>query len=143
MNNPDSTGVGPVPFNTRDGVRMSTALTYLDPARHRLNLTVRGGASVRRVLFEGNRAVGVEVESGGERFSVEGGQIVLAAGGIATPQLLMLSGIGPAEHISNLGIPMLRDLPGVGRNLRDHPMFSLELRTKAGFQLDTSGPGCK
>ena len=140
MNNPDSTGVGPVPFNTREGVRMSTALTYLDPSRHRLNLTVRGSVLAARVLFEGSRAVGVEVESGGQRFSVEGNQIVLAAGGIATPQLLMLSGLGPAEHLSSHGIPVVRDLPGVGQNLRDHPMFTLELQAKAGFRLDLTGP---
>ena len=140
MNNPDSSGVGPVPFNTRDGVRMSTALTYLDPARHRLNLTVRGSALVRRVLFEGNRAVGVEVESGEERFSVRGSLIVLAAGGIATPQLLMLSGVGPAGHISSHGIPVVHDIPGVGQNLRDHPMFNLELEAHEGFNLDSSGP---
>ena len=140
MNNPDSTGVGPVPFNTRDGIRMSTALTYLDPSRHRMNLTVRGGALVRRLVFDGNRAVGVEAESDGERFSVRGNLIVLAAGGIATPQLLMLSGVGPASHISNHGIPVVQDLPGVGQNLRDHPMFNLELETREGFELDPSGP---
>ena len=140
MNNPDSTGVGPVPFNTREGVRMSTALTYLDPARHRLNLTVKGGALARRVLFEDGRAVGVEVESGGDRFEVYGDQTVLAAGGIATPQLLMLSGIGPADQLSSHGIPVVRDLPGVGRNLRDHPMFCLEFRTKQGVRLDLTGP---
>ena len=140
MNNPDSTGAGPVPFNTRDGVRMSTALTYLDPSRHRLNLTVRGGALARRVLFEGNKAVGVEVESGGERFPVYGDQILLAAGGIATPQLLMLSGIGPAGHLSSHGISLVCDLPGVGQNLRDHPMFCLELQTRHSFALDPAGP---
>ena len=140
MNNPDSTGVGPAPFNTRDGVRMSAALTYLDPSRHRLNLTVRGGALVRRVLFQGSKATGVEVESGGQRFSAQGDQIALAAGGIATPQLLMLSGIGPAKHLSGVGIPVFRDLPGVGQNLRDHPMFTLELKTRDGFSLDLAGP---
>ena len=140
MNNPESTGVGPVPFNTRDGVRMSTALTYLDPSRHRMNLTVRGSAPVRRVIFDGPRAVGVEVESGEERFSVRSDLIVLAAGGIATPQLLMLSGVGPASHISGHGIQVVQDLPGVGQNLRDHPMFNLELETKDGFELDPSGP---
>ena len=69
-----------------------------------------------------------------------GNLIVLAAGGIATPQLLMPSGVGPASHISSHGIPVVQDLPGVGQNLRDHPMFNLELETKEEFKLDPSGP---
>ncbi len=112
MNNPDSTGVGPIPMNNPNGIRMSTGLTYINPYRHRLNLTVRGNVLVRRVLFDGTRATGVEVESGGETFTVEAGQIVLSAGAIASPQILMLSGVGPAEHLTSLGIPVVHDLPG-------------------------------
>ncbi len=140
MNHPDSTGVGPVPVNNLNGIRMSAALTYLEQARHRLNLTVRPNVTVRRVIIEDGVAVGVEVESGGERFTVEGAEIVLAAGGIASPQLLMLSGVGPAEHLRSLGIPVVQDLPGVGQNMRDHPLVSVELRVKEGVSLDTSGP---
>lgn len=120
-NHPDSTGIAPVPMNNRNGVRVSTALAYLDQARHRLNLTVRANVAVTRILFESNRAVGVEAESGGERFTVEGDQIVLSAGAIASPQLLLLSGVGPSEHLRGLGIDVVQDLPGVGQNLRDHP----------------------
>ena len=69
QNHPESTGVGPRPLNNIDGVRMSTALTYLSQVRHRLNLTVRGGVMVHSILFEGKRAVGVEAESGGETFT--------------------------------------------------------------------------
>ena len=72
MNHPDATGVGPFPLNNPDGVRMSTALAYLEPCRHRLNLTVRGDVLARRVLFDGKRATGVAVESKGESFVVEG-----------------------------------------------------------------------
>ncbi len=140
MNNPDSTGVGPVPVNTSNGIRMNTALTYLDPARHRLNLTVKANVLTRRVLFQGDRATGVEVESDGERFAVEADQVVLAAGGIASPQLLMLSGVGPVDHLREMGIPLVRDLPGVGQNLRDHPLVTVELAVKEGVHLDVNGP---
>ena len=121
QNHPDATGIGPKPMNNRDGVRMSTALAYLDQARHRLNLTIKGNVTVTRILFQGNRAVGVEAESGGERFSVEGDQIVVSAGAIASPHLLMLSGVGPAENLTDLGIDVVHDMAGVGQNLRDHP----------------------
>ncbi len=128
QNHPEATGIGPAPVNNRDGVRVSTALAYLDQARHRLNLTIRANVTARRILFDSGRAVGVEVESGGERVTVEGDQIVLSAGGIASPQLLMLSGIGPAEHLRSLGIDVIHDLSGVGHNLRDHPMALILFR---------------
>ena len=140
MNNPDSTGTGAVPMNNPDGIRMSAALAYLNPNRHRLNLTVKAGVSARRVVFEGGRAVGVEVESGGETFTVEGSEIVLCAGGIASPQLLLLSGVGPAGDLRDLGIPVVKDLPGVGRNLRDHPLVNIELEPKDGVKLATTEP---
>ena len=110
MNHPDSTGVGPIPLNNANGIRMNTALTYLDPTRHRLNLTVKGDVVVRRILFEGDRATGVEVDSGSQRFTVEGQEIVLTAGAIASPQLLMVSGVGPADHLRALRIPVIADL---------------------------------
>ena len=128
QNHPEATGIGPTPVNNRDGVRISTALAYLDQARHRLNLTIRANAMARRIVFDGGRAVAVESESGGERFTVQGEQIVLSAGGIASPQILMLSGVGPAEHLRSLGIDVVHDLPGVGQNLRDHPMAMILLR---------------
>ena len=98
QNHPESTGVSPRARNTIDGVRISMAMAYLDPARHRVNLTIKGGIRARRILFEGRRAVGVEVESGGERFTVEGAQIILSSGAIGSPHLLLLSGVGPAAH---------------------------------------------
>ena len=132
MNNPDSGGVGPVPMNNPNGIRMSTGLTYINPNRHRLNLTVRGNVLVRRIMFAGNRAAGVEVESGEEIFQVESEQIVLSAGAIASPQILMLSGVGPAEHLRSLGIPVVHDSPGVGKNFRDHPADAGEGRIPPG-----------
>ena len=132
FNHPDSTGVSPRARNTVDGIRISTALAYLDPARHRLNLNIRGDVMVRRVLFEGTRAVGVEAESGGERFTVQGDQIVLSGGAIGSPQLLLLSGVGPADHLKEMRIGLVHDLPGVGQNLRDHPGACALFRATGG-----------
>ncbi|MCH8309832.1 MAG: GMC family oxidoreductase N-terminal domain-containing protein, partial [Chloroflexi bacterium] len=120
-NHPDATGVGPYPLNNPEGIRWSTAIGYLGMARHRLNLTIRPNCTTRRVLFDGKRATGVEVESDGELFTVEGEEIILSAGPIGSPHLLMLSGIGPADHLAEHGISLVNDLPGVGQNLRDHP----------------------
>ena len=126
QNHPDSNGIAMRPLNNIDGVRMSTALTYLRPASHRLNLTCRGDVTVHRILFDGKRAVGVAAESGGETFTVEGDNVILSSGAIASPQALMLSGVGPADHLGSFGIPVVHDLPGVGENLRDHPaVFTL------------------
>ena len=132
-NHPESDGVGPTPFNNLDGVRMNTALTYINPSRQRLNLTLRANVVANRILFDGKRAIGVEVESGGETFVVSGREIVLSAGAIKSPQLLMLSGVGPPAHLGSLGIPLVHELPGVGQNLRDHPLVQVRLRLKEGF----------
>ena len=139
-NNPDSVGVGPFPMNNPNGVRMSTSLTYIAGSRHRLNMTIRGNVLVRRILFEGNKAVGVEAESGGEVFTVDAEQIVLSAGAIASPQILMLSGVGPADHLRGHGIPVVKDSPGVGQNLRDHPLVALRVSVKPDFPLDPDAP---
>ena len=139
QNHPESTGVSPRARNTINGVRMSMALNYLDLARHRLNLTVRAGVTARRVLFDGNRAVGIEAESGGEVFTVEAEQIVVSSGAIASPQLLMLSGIGPSDHLRSFGIPVVLDSPGVGKNLRDHPSAAVIFRA-AGDRPDLQAP---
>ena len=140
MNNPDSGGIGPLPMNNPEGVRMSTALSYLNPQRHRLNLTIRANVTVRRVIFDGNRTIGVEVESGGEVFTLEGNEVILSAGAIASPQLLMLSGVGPQEHLLSLGIPVVYDSPGVGQNLRDHPNIRVPLEVHDDFPMDPKAP---
>ncbi len=126
MNHPESTGVGFFPFNRIDDVRMSTAITYLAMARERLNLTVKADVLVHRIEFERGRAVAVVAESGGETFRLGADEIILSGGAINSPQLLMLSGIGPSEHLSDLDIPVVLDLPGVGQNLRDHPLLVME-----------------
>ena len=140
MNHPESTGVSPRTENNLDGVRMSTALTYADPSRLRLNLTIRANVLATRILFTGNRATGVEIESGGEMFTVEGEQIILSAGAVSSPQLLMLSGVGPVEHLRSLGIQLQRDLPGVGQNMRDHPLVGMQVRVKESFTPDAKAP---
>ena len=125
MNGPDTSGVGPRPLNNVDSMRISTFIAYLRPAMHRLNLTIKGNANVRRVLFEGKRAVGVEVESGGEVFRVHGSEIILSGGAMGSPFVLLHSGVGPASELESLGIPVVHDLPGVGENLRDHPSVQM------------------
>lgn len=139
-NHPESTGVGPHALNNPGGIRWSTAIGYLDPARHRLNLTIRGNCLVHRILFERRRAVGVEVESGGTLFAVHGGEILLCGGAIGSPQILLQSGIGAAAHLEEVGIPALLDLPGVGQNLRCHPQVSAVVKTKAGVPVDGRAP---
>ena len=143
MNGPESGGIGAMPMNNPDGIRMSTALTHLNPARHRLNLTIRSQALTRRILFEGTRAVGVEVESGGEVFSIAGKEIVLSAGGLKSPHLLLLSGVGPAEQLHRVGIPLVHHLPGVGKNLRNHPIASVSMRVKEGVTLMPDNRGTR
>ncbi len=140
LNGPDSAGIGAIPMNNRDGVRMSTAITHLNPVRHRLNLTVKGNVFVRRVLFDSGstgspRTVGVEVESGGEIFTVEADQVVLSAGALKSPHMLMLSGIGPRDQLDEFGIPVIHESPGVGQNLFNHPMGNVTFRVKDHVQL--------
>ncbi len=139
-NDPNSTGVGPIPLNNPDGIRWSTAIGYLMPNRHRLNLTIRHSCMIEKLLFEGNRCVGVEVESGGERFRVYGKEIILSAGAVGSPQILMLSGVGPKKQLKELDIPVIHDLPGVGQNLRDHPMIFVSWSVKPDYKQDPYAP---
>ena len=135
LNGPDSAGIGAIPMNNRGGVRMSTAITHLNPVRSRLNLTVKGGALVRRVIFDGTAVAGVEAESGGEIFTLAADNVVLCAGALKSPHLLMLSGIGPREQLAEFGIPVVHESPGVGQNLFNHPMGNVTFRVKDGVEL--------
>ncbi len=129
-------GVGVAPSNNIDGVRMSTALTHLAPMRHHLNLTVRGRVFARKILIENGRAVGVEAESGGKVFRIAADRVVLSSGAIRSPQLLMLSGIGPADHLRQFGIPTVYHLPGVGQNLMNHLSAQVTFKAKDGVTLN-------
>ena len=120
-NAPDATGVGPTPLNQVDRVRWSTHVGYLMPARARRNLTVMSDTLALRVLVETGRAIGAELSHEKGISRIGAGEVILSAGPIKSPQLLMLSGIGPAAELRRFGIGVIVDLPGVGRNVRDHP----------------------
>ncbi len=120
-NVPGQTGVGSWAMNRRGTLRISTAIGYLAPARHRLNLTIRGNCHVHRVLFDGKKAIGVELESGGEVQRVLGREVIVSAGTLHTPPILLRSGVGPGEHLEELGIPLVHELRGVGEHLKEHP----------------------
>lgn len=111
------------------GRRSSTARGYLHPIFSRSNLTIMTGATARRVIFEGKRAVGVEFLQGGVVKTIRARKEVIVSGGAYnSPQLLMLSGVGPADHLAEFGIPLVADLPGVGGNLCEHPCLPLQYR---------------
>ncbi|HEY4922707.1 MAG TPA: GMC family oxidoreductase N-terminal domain-containing protein [Xanthobacteraceae bacterium] len=127
-------GVGTVQLNVRNGWRCSTAAGYLKPNLRRRNLELMTRAHVRRILFEGRRAVGVEMEQGGAVKRIRARrEVIVAAGAINSPVLLMSSGIGPAAELKQAGIDVLHDLPGVGKNLQDH--------VQARFTFLTRQPG--
>ncbi len=113
-------GAGYFQMTARRGRRCSTAVGYLRPARRRPNLAVATEALTTRILFEGRRAVGIEYMRGGQSGTVRAHGVIVAAGAINSPQLLQLSGIGPAERLRSFGIAPVLDLPGVGENLQDH-----------------------
>jgi choline dehydrogenase len=129
-NQPGAMGVGPAPRNVRDGLRMSTALTHLAPARGRPNLTIRAGTAVDRVELRGTTARGIRTASG-EIIAADA--VVVTAGTYASPAILMRSGIGLAAGLRDLGIQVAANLPGVGQNLIDHPLVAVDLPTIPGF----------
>ncbi|NHB78413.1 GMC family oxidoreductase [Rhodobacter calidifons] len=119
FNGADQTGVGLYQVTQRDGRRFSAARAFLDPVRQRPNLTLVTRAQVLRVLFAGRRATGVQLRDRSIGLT-EGGEVILSGGAINSPQLLMLSGIGPGAELQALGIPVLHAAPEVGGNLADH-----------------------
>lgn len=140
-NDPDSTGVGALAHNNVDGIRWSTALGYLTPeVRRRPNLTIQADSLVHRVLFHGQRATGVLLEQDGQVITLSADEVIASAGAIASPQLLLRSGIGPAADLRALGIPVVQDLLGVGKNLRDHPQVQSIVRTKADVPINIRVP---
>jgi len=133
-NHPASTGIGPTPRNRHERIRISTAIGYLNPARHRLNLTIRPQVNVHRVLVENGRAIGVEAECGGVLQRIHGRRITLSARAINSPAILMRSGIGPSVELKAQGIDCVVDLMGVGRNLIDHPMVFIVAKPISDLQ---------
>jgi choline dehydrogenase len=135
LNAPEGEGISCNPINLRNGLRVTTNDGYLEPARGRANLLIRGEALVDRVLFAGRRARGVRVRFGdGAWEEVAGREVVLCAGAIHSPCILMRSGIGPAAALRDLGIGVLHDQPSVGRHFMDHPILRASLALKPGFR---------
>jgi choline dehydrogenase len=129
-------GVGQYQVTQKRGRRWSSADAYLHPAERRPNLTVRTGALTTRVLISGGRATGVEYRSGGRVHTVHATrEVVLSGGAVNSPQLLMLSGIGPAEHLRSVGVDVVHDLPGVGGGLQDHPLVPVVWNVRSGKSL--------
>ncbi|MEP2030292.1 MAG: choline dehydrogenase [Paracoccaceae bacterium] len=133
----DISGFGQEGFGVADrtvhkGKRWSAARAYLDPVRDRSNLTVLPQAHVQKLKFEGYRAIGVAFKDCNGKTSIARArkEVILSAGAVCSPHILMLSGIGPAHHLEDMGINVLRDLPGVGQNLNDHPDFVLKYKCK-------------
>ena len=128
LNAPTGEGISCNPINSRDGHRVTTNDAYIEPARHRPNLEIRGGALVDRVVFDGASASGVRVRfENGDWEDIVGREVVLCAGAIHSPAILLRSGIGDAAKLQALGIPVLRHQSSVGRNLMDHPVVRATL----------------
>jgi choline dehydrogenase len=137
FNHETTFGVGPYQLTIRDGWRNSAARAFLRPALSRPNLAVHSGADVTRVLFEDGAACGVEyAEKGGIRQARADREVILAAGAIQSPQLLQLSGIGPAKLLEDCGIPIVADVPGVGENLNDHYQSRVVVKVKNKLSLN-------
>lgn len=137
FNSGDPTGCGLYQITARDGRRSSAAVAYLNPARKRANLRIETGTMVTRILIEKGRAVGVECTRGKRKVVYRADQeVVVSTGAIATPKLLMLSGIGPANEIGRHGVEVHADLPGVGQNLQDHIEISLVYQLNGPHSYD-------
>jgi len=132
-NRPGAVGVGRMPMSSRDGVRMTTAAAYLPGGRTPPNLTIQPNTQVAEVIFAGTRAAGLRLLDGG---IVDADLVVLCAGTYGSPSILMRSGIGPAEHLQTVGVPVRLDLPGVGANLADHPAIMLDCGYRGAFRKE-------
>lgn len=137
VNAPGAAGVSPYPINSRNGRRVTVNDGYLEPARALPGLTVRGDALVDRVVFAGDRAVGVRVIEAGTAVTEYADEIVLSAGAIHSPAILLRSGIGPAGDLRRLGVEVRADLP-VGRGMQDHPMIVVGLPLTADAAIKTA-----
>ncbi|MGE3075783.1 MAG: GMC family oxidoreductase [Dehalococcoidia bacterium] len=139
-NDPYGWGSGPHPMNKIGRLRISTAIGYLSAARARPNLTIQANTTTRRVVFEGSRAVGVEVERDGAVEVIRGRTIVVSGGAIQSPAILMRSGIGPREELGRHGITVLSDNQAVGTRLSDHPALAVSARVKDPTLLNADQP---
>ncbi|WP_371932807.1 GMC family oxidoreductase [Roseibium sp. MMSF_3544] len=137
FNGPVQEGAGVYQITTRDGKRCSAAVGYLHPVMKRPNLTVLTKCLVHRLVIEKDRAVGVEFSQNGETQTVQAeSEVLLTAGAIGSPKLMMLSGIGPAAHLKDVGIDVVQDLQGVGENLNDHFGIDIVAELNGHYSLD-------
>jgi choline dehydrogenase len=139
-NAPDSWGSGPQPMNKLGRLRVSCAVGYLAPARIRPNLTIQADSLVHRLITENGRCTGVVVEREGEISEIRGKLVVVSAGAILSPAILMRSGIGPADELTRHGIEVAAEAPGVGQNLCDHPALAVACQVKDGAIIDFDAP---
>jgi len=137
-NAPKTHGISPYAYNAPGGTRVSVNDGYLEPARGRGNLRIIGDTSVDRVLFDGTRAVGVRGTRAGETVEFRAGHVILSAGAVYSPAILLRSGVGPAADLRNLGVEVVADLP-VGKGLQDHPLMLLRMQLTEGTQWQAPG----
>lgn len=130
FNGASQEGIGIYHHNVKNGERQTVADAYLKPVLDRPNLSLLTRAHCTKILFNGKRATGIEYVQGNQIKQLKADNIILSGGAINSPQLLLCSGIGPAEQLQNLNIPIVHDLPGVGENLQDHPMLILLFKAK-------------
>jgi choline dehydrogenase len=136
FNDAEQDGVGYYQVNQKGGRRHSCAAAFIKPALARQNLTIETDALTTSILIENGRAVGVKYHQGGQEHEARAdGEVLLCGGAVNSPQVLMLSGIGPADHLQEHGIPVLADLPGVGKNLQDHLIIAVGYTSKQAVSL--------
>ena len=140
QNEPNPYGIAPTARNIKDGKRQSSAVAYLGPARARRNLTIIGDAQVTSLIVRGNKAQGVRYRIDGNERTANADKVVLSAGVYHSPQILMLSGIGPRAELERHGIPVVHALEGIGENYQDHPVVTMTLKAKTtGHKPDARG----
>jgi choline dehydrogenase len=142
FNGADQHGAGYYEFTIDKGLRASSATAFLRPARHRKNLTVLTGAEARRILFDGRKVSGLAFRHRGTERQVKAAEVILSAGAIGSPHLLLLSGVGPAAGLASHGVEVVHDLPGVGENLHDHLLVQqlVEVPQEASINREMRGP---
>jgi len=141
QNDPQGWGAGPQPMNKLGRLRISSAAAYLAPLRIRTNLTIKSESTVTRLLFENKKCVGAEVQTNtGEIEQHRATTTVLCAGAIMSPAIMLRSGIGPKKELEDLGITCIVDIPGVGKNLGDHPALAVVAEVKDGIEISHDDP---
>lgn len=134
QNIPNPYGVAPTARNIKDGRRQSATVAYLNPARQRPNLAVIDEAQVGSLLLRGKSATGVRYRKDGSDFTATADRVVLSAGVYHSPQILMLSGIGPSAQLKQFGIPIVQNMAGIGKNYQDHPMLTMTFKSNPANQ---------